>query len=462
MTANELLIYGSLGCSVVFYVLAALMYTVRRPPIPPSLPATSDTGPQTPAVANLLANGGRLTPEAVPATLLDLAARKVVQIDETEPHVYECRVESSPNGDLTPYERRVHELLRGKAVGGVVPAAALSTGTAGWAKSWLRSFEADVVAEARRLGLTEPRWPRQVLTLLGLFTSGALLLVIIAGNESEDKTLLWFVTVAVAFATVGISSKLFTDSAQLVTHEGLPVQARWLALRKYLHDDELFSTLPPTAVAVRDRYMAYGAALGVAAAAVRAIPMGAESDRRAWSSVGGHWRQVRVSYPRMWPPAYGASPRETLWRGVRIAGISALVLFGFYKLMPSLTFAHSSEQSLRDGSAIAVLLAAVALVALASGLWLVLAGIVSLFGSRTVTGDAIRLRQYGGDPVTCYLAVDDGTSEHVRAWKVRPILYDKLIEYQSVTVTLTPLLSYVRTAQRAPRVATARPEAVQA
>jgi len=195
---------------------------------------------------------------------------------------------------------------------------------------------------------------------------------------------------------------------------------------------------------------------------VRAIPMGAESDRRAWSSVGGHWRQVRVSYPRMWPPAYGASPRETLWRGVRIAGISALVLFGFYKLMPSLTFAHSSEQSLRDGSAIAVLLAAVALVALASGLWLVLAGIVSLFGSRTVTGDAIRLRQYGGDPVTCYLAVDDGTSEHVRAWKVRPILYDKLIEYQSVTVTLTPLLSYVRTAQRAPRVATARPEAVQA
>jgi hypothetical protein len=44
-------------------------------------------------------------------------------------------------------------------------------------------------------------------------------------------------------------------------------------------------------MAIWDRYLGYGAALGVATAAVHALPMGAEDDHRAWSALedGGGW-----------------------------------------------------------------------------------------------------------------------------------------------------------------------------
>src|SRR5207248_1487408 len=93
MTSEVLMMAASAACSAAFYVGAALVIVIRRPLVPPTLPATSDVAEQSPAVANLLANGGTVTPDAVPATLLDLAARKVLAIEESEPHVYECRIE---------------------------------------------------------------------------------------------------------------------------------------------------------------------------------------------------------------------------------------------------------------------------------------------------------------------------------------------------------------------------------
>ena len=440
---------ASAACSVAFYIGAGLVHMVRRPQVPPSLPATSDLGSESPAVANLLANGGELTPEAVPATLLDLAARRAIQIDEKEPRVYEVRIGSPPPAGLTAYESRVISLLRQKASGGVVPAAALTTGASGEAKSWHVSFNREVVSEARKLGFTKPRWPPQVLSALGLLLFGAFVLVALAANDDNHLNALWVGTLTLALVTIGISNRILRDNAQLVTTAGLPKQARWLSLRKYLHDDELFATLPPTAVVVRERYLAYGAALGVAAAAVRAMPMGSESDSRAWSSYGGHWRQVSVSYPKVWPPAYGASPGESIWRGVRLGSVAAVYLWVFAQLLPHLSFTQRADQLTRDLSAVAVLGAAIALVVLGTGLWLLLAGLISLVGTARVTGDAVRLRRFGSEASICYLAVDDGTRDRIRAWKVRPAIYDALTEYSTVTVSVTPLLSYVRHVHRA-------------
>ena len=92
-------------------------------------------------------------------------------------------------------------------------------------------------------------------------------------------------------------------------------------------------------------------------------------------------------------------------------------------------------------------MAAVALVVLGTGIWLVLAGVISMFGARQITGDAIRLRTRG-DPPAWYLAVDDGTTDHVRAFKVTPAIFDSLTEYSTVTVRLTPLLAHVLSVQR--------------
>jgi len=136
-----------------------------------------------------------------------------------------------------------------------------------------------------------------------------------------------------------------------------------------------------------------------------------------------------------------------LWRGIRLGGVSAIVLYVFSLLLPNLSFAHSSDQATRDLSAGAVLVAAVALVVLGTGIWLVLAGVISMFGARQITGDAIRLRTRG-DPPAWYLAVDDGTTDHVRAFKVTPAIFDSLTEYSTVIVTLTPLLAHVRSVQR--------------
>ena len=294
-----------------------------------------------------------------------------------------------------------------------------------------------------------PRWPPRLLTALGVLIFAAFMGVWLGAKENSDsQDLFWGITAGVTLSTVAASAYLFRGTTQLVTRAGLGPQSRWLALRKYLREDELFATLPPTAVAVRERYLAYGAALGVAAAAVRAIPMGAEDDHRAWSSYGGKWRQVTVSYPTVWPPAWGASPGETIWRGVRLGGPAAAILYVFSLLLPRLSLAHSVDQATRDLSAGAVLVAAVALVVLSAGMWLLLAGVISMFGGRQVTGDAVRLRSRG-DPSTCYLAVDDGTRDHVRAWKVSPAIYSSVTEYSTVTVTVSPLLGYVRRVQPA-------------
>ena len=89
----------------------------------------------------------------------------------------------------------------------------------------------------------------------------------------------------------------------------------------------MFDSLPPTAVITWERYLGYGAALGQAAGAARPIAMGAESDHRAWSSVGGRWRQVKVVYPgNIASPGWGRSPGAVIVLSV-LAGAAAYGLF---------------------------------------------------------------------------------------------------------------------------------------
>ena len=68
-----------------------------------------------------------------------------------------------------------------------------------------------------------------------------------------------------------------TRRTQRETPAGLASATRWLGVQKALREDEVFATLPPITVGMWKRYLAYGAALGVAPGAVRPIPMGAES-----------------------------------------------------------------------------------------------------------------------------------------------------------------------------------------
>ena len=79
---------------------------------------------------------------------------------------------------------------------------------------------------------------------------------------------------------------------------GREVAARWLGVKGWLRNTEAFADLPPSAVAVWDRYLSYGDALGVTRVCSAVIDLGMGDRKRVWSSFGGTWHRVRVQYPR--------------------------------------------------------------------------------------------------------------------------------------------------------------------
>ena len=134
--------------------MAGLVLLSRTPPEPPVGPRTLDLGDEPPAVVNFLIHGFRVTDDAVPATLIDLAARNVVDIEQRGPGVFYVRLRSTGETPLTAYERRVLEHLDRIAVDGVVPADALTTGPQHESVRWRRGFVSAVVSDAQSRGLS--------------------------------------------------------------------------------------------------------------------------------------------------------------------------------------------------------------------------------------------------------------------------------------------------------------------
>lgn len=397
------------------WLLAVMVvYLRRRPNEPKPGPPTLDLGPEPPAVANLLVHDFRVTRDAVPATLLDLAARRLVEIEEREPGSYVCRLEKASDGALTSYEQRVMELLRSRASGDIVPAGALTTGPKEESKRWWKGFQKEVVADAQRRGLCVDIVDKRTF----LWLSGAAIVpAAVLGLLTNGK--IGFGYWVVAFFLLGWVMGLNTQRA---TPEGLAAASRWLGVRAKLADDEEFRSQAPIAVALWERHLAYGAAFGLATATVRAIPMGAESDYRAWSSYGGQWRAVRIRYPHFLPLGWGLHPLVVVVR----AGIALAVAVLLLLLAPNELGAWSAA------------------IAAAAGLVVVWA-LVDLGSTREVTGQILRLRTYGDDDdKRYYVAVDDGRSATIRAWRVKPELYSPLRQYEVVTVTMTRSLRYVR------------------
>ena len=156
-----------MGAAAVLWLLAAgLVYLRRRPSEPEVGLRTLELGPEPPAVANFLVNDFRVTGEAVQATLLDLAARGVVEIEQRGPGVHYVRLRQGAGEGLTSYELRVLEHLRRLATDGVVPAEALTTGPGDESKRWRRAFKREVVADAQSRGLSRDKLDKRLFTML--------------------------------------------------------------------------------------------------------------------------------------------------------------------------------------------------------------------------------------------------------------------------------------------------------
>jgi hypothetical protein len=337
--------------------------------------------------------------------------------------------------------------VRRLAVDGVVPCEALTTGPEEQSRGWWKAFAKEVTADARRRGLSRPRWGRSALTTLSIVAvvpaalAAAALIAAPDDSESEEDSPIvgFFALTAVAWG--GLMAIPALLRAERDTPAGLVAAGRWLGLRDYLGQNEAFDRAPPAAVAIWDRYLAYGAAMGVAAGAVRGLPLGSESDTAAWSAYGGRWRVVKVRYPARFPPGWGQRPLVAAAKGggmLLAAGLFARALG------PPLVDAVADVGSIGDGwepwfviplVIFSIMLLALVTVLLRSAAMLVL-GLSDLTARVEVEGLVIRLRNG-------YVAVDDGVSQTVRAWRVEPLKLGGVARGSLVGATVSPRLGYV-------------------
>ena len=117
--------------------------------------------------------------------------------------------------------------------------------------------------------------------------------------------------------------------------------------------------------------------------------MGAESDRRAWSSSAATGIRWTCATPRLYPPAWGKHPVAALLWAALFGGIALLFLY----------FVSSIVSDLGDVGFLGLLIvAALVLVPLAvvvGAAVLIIRAVADLSSAREVTGEILRLRTRG-------------------------------------------------------------------
>jgi hypothetical protein len=361
---------------------------------------------------------------------------------------------------------------------GVIPAEALTTGPEQSAKGWWRRFQHAVRDDARDRGLSRARWSgwmRLTFTVVGLVVGVSVALALSttlpdddgdgpagssgstssSGDDSDDDPITGSLAGGVV-AFGGLMALVGAASRERDTPAGREVAARWLGLGQMLSSNVIFAEHGPAAVAVWDRHLAYGAGMGAAQGAVRALPLGAESATEAWSPVGGRWRRVRVRYPDRIPPGYGRHPLK-----VALAGLVELALAGsVLRWLPDMPGAvEDAARDLRSEDldlALVGRIADIVAIVLASlgGLVVARAGAMFVLGTgdlvrgrRTVEGRVLRTRLQGGDDdQTRRIAVDDGTADRIRAWRLPPAIDPP--QGATVRARVTRSLAHVRDLER--------------
>lgn len=442
-------------------LLLGVLAAATRARTPGAGPEALDLpGDEPPAVVAMLTDGWEVGHEAVPATLIDLAARKIVAIEGVGLDRFVVRLRpaaAAPPVDLTPYEEQVLRHVRNLAsADGTVPCEALTTGPEGDSAAWWKRFQAAVVTDARDRGLSRSRWSPWMLLLLGAAAVVPAALVALAivfvppeeGTEEEENPVGAFlgITAIAWFPLMAVPGKM---RAERDTPAGREAAARWLGLRQHLEGSGGFTDAPPAAVAIWDRYLSYGAALGVAAGAVRALPLGSESDTEAWTAYGGHWRVVHIDYPKRFPPGWGKPP--ILATAIGLAGLlgSLFVARIFFPLMADT--ASDLFDTTRDegfdpinliGMAILAIPTTFTAVLLVRSALMLAAAVPDLFARREAEGVALRIRRH---EKVSYLAVDEGRGTKVRAWIVEPAVLDGagVTQGSRVSATVSPRLGHV-------------------
>jgi Predicted membrane protein (DUF2207) len=444
----------------LWFLLFAFRWWRTFPRMPDAGPETTDLRDEPPAIVNLLANRWKVTQTAIPATLVDLAARRVLGIDLVGGDSYVVRIRDGDQTKekLTDYERQVLDLVKSRATGGSCPAQALDLGEAGQAESWVNRFKKRVVSDARDRGLARNRWELHDFTIigtglaiaLGLFASSFALSHLAEGTgrnsggssswDGED----WF-WVAGAVWIAAMVAVTRTQGLRETT-QGKIVCAHWLGVRNYFRNNHAFDHAQAAAVVLWERNLSYGVALGAAHEAAHDIPLAPDDPGEAWSRYGGMWRQVRVEYPSRF--GYGESPGHVL-----LGGLGRVLLWGglcFLALPFLLSIALDAADT--DTSSTPVdaqtfylaLIATIAGVAAIAGVYLFvrfLAGVIRTWRglsdlNKTVTFEGQVVKVHEGRA-----AIDDGHKEELDAFAPGKV---QAARGATVRVTVTPHLHFLK------------------
>lgn len=444
---------------VWFTILAALLRATRTPP-PVAGPATADLGPESPALAALATRGWNDPRGAAAATLLDLAARRVVSIEQIGPDLSLVRLRrDADTSPLNPYERLVLDhVTRLATADGVVATAALAEGARNLG-NWWGEFHTAVLDEARAAGLTQPRWGpahKMLLSLAAVLPALATGLPVVAAltpaaARDGGDVISFAIAAAIAFTVLhGVHTRFVLNSVRTRlgrergTALGQRVAGRWLGVREHLAQARL-DEVPAAGVTIWGRALAYAAALGSAGHAVASLPVDRSGHSKdAWSDYGGMWHQVEVSYR-------GPDPlRRALWGHNLGGGLQRVAFQGFVVVVP--LFVLASVAVLYLGTFAGVLFLAVP-----AGLLVVCARAVLLIADavdrRTVRGQVVRLVQepvlsFGPGPQErWFVALDTGGTRFARAFGTDERTWQRLTEGDIVEAEVGKWMGWMHRAQ---------------
>lgn len=463
-----------LWMATLFTAGAVLTFVRTRDRLLPPRPEAADVAgalrSDPPAVVNLLVNDATVTAAGFRATLIDLAVRGWLRIlppdDELDELARVRPAATAYRGDaLRPHERLVLQHVMARfTTDRAIPARFLAVDIRG---DWWRRFSTLVIDEATQAGLLRRRWsPTDLSVPGGLWAVGVLCWFVAWATGDTQVAVIdsvavrivgWSLAAALLASAIAVG-RLWLRPPYTHTDDGVAATRRWLAVRSRLAAAG-FADMAPSAAEMGDRRLAYATAMCVADGAAIELPLAREDHRRAWSTVGGRARLVRVTYPiRI---GYGMAPFTAI-------GVGLAVCFVGLRL-------HSWADSVARGEAfdwiyerfpthdwliadVATALTFIAFAPIVIGFWMAVAGAYDGFSSVERTGAVIRTRRPAEvsplprrlqrmlehDRYHVYIAVDDASSDTIVAWKTGE--RHAIPQGARASVTATPALGHIRRA----------------
>ncbi len=464
---------AGLVVAIVLAVAAAIMLWFLERHVAPDRPEPAATADElrreSPAVVNMLANDATLTASGFRATVIDLAARGWLRLlppaDDDDDLGRVRPTATAYEGDaLLPHERLVLQHVMARfTTDQAIPARFLAVDVRG---GWWRRFRSLVADDAVQAGLLRRRW--SVVLLLGPTALIAVAAVVLWASRSGDADIavvdsierrLWFFGALIALLGLGYRvARHVIDRPYTHTEAGIAATRQWLAVRQELVEAG-YGPMAASSLDVGDRSLAYAAAMCLADGAAVELPLAREDHHRAWSSVGAHARLVRVKYPTRL--GYGLHPVVAMVSGL----VATFVGLRLRRLFSDAARGDAFE-SLYDRfpeqdwliADVSTGLAVLSFIPILAGVFIALAGAADVFGTVERTGVVLRARRPAEvaplprfvrrrierDRYTLFVAIDDGTSDTVVAWRAGE--RNAIPQGANATVRATPVLGYVRRA----------------